>query len=270
MQIKAVFLDMDGTLLRSDNTISHRTREAVARLKQQGVHVFLATGRHLDITLPYHRELDLDTPIICLNGAAVYDSYSLDPLQLRPLPIKKELHQAVMAQSPRNLMIHSAEGLYCEKECSIIQEWSREGRRAPLYAGPITDALPSTILKYSVRSFSHLTVPSSLYRPHADMIRWDDGFELVRSSVSKWAAIEYLLYQYGIHKRESLAFGDGPNDMEMLLHCGTGVAMANAGDLLKQNADFVTMHHEADGVARFLEGFVLKNHFPAPAAALSL
>lgn len=70
MNVRAMFIDMDGTLLKSSNTISSRNMEAVNSLINQGVKVFLATGRHYEVTAPYHKEIGLRTPMICLNGAA--------------------------------------------------------------------------------------------------------------------------------------------------------------------------------------------------------
>jgi HAD superfamily hydrolase (TIGR01484 family) len=69
MNVRAIFIDMDGTLLKSSNYISRRNREAIYRLINQGVKVFLATGRHYEVTVPYHKEIGLRTPMICLNGA---------------------------------------------------------------------------------------------------------------------------------------------------------------------------------------------------------
>ncbi|WP_187254610.1 HAD family hydrolase [Alkalicoccus halolimnae] len=257
MNIKAVFLDMDGTLLKANNTISERTTQVIHELTERGIYVFLATGRHMDITIPYHRQLRLRTPLICLNGSAVYHGYSLDPLQLRTIAPDQKLHRALLKEETRNIILHTAEGLYCTQEDEIIKTWIEEGKRRPLHIGPLSEELPAGILKYSIRSDKFLHLPKHLYKKQCDFIRWNDGFELIRRNVSKWSAVEYALNQYGIKKEEAISFGDGPNDFEMIRGCGTGVAMGNAIAPLKKAADFVTYHHEADGIARFLEEKVL-------------
>ncbi|OIJ21684.1 hypothetical protein BKP45_02900 [Anaerobacillus alkalidiazotrophicus] len=76
MDIRAVFIDMDGTLLTKKNEISKRNTEAIYMLINQGVKVFLATGRPFDITVPYHKQRRLQTTMICLNGAAIYDGHT--------------------------------------------------------------------------------------------------------------------------------------------------------------------------------------------------
>ncbi|NJP39292.1 HAD family hydrolase [Alkalicoccus luteus] len=258
MRIRAVFLDMDGTLLNNEETISLKMRHVIEELKRAGIYVFLATGRHLDITLPHHRSLGLKTPMICLNGAAVYDWFSLDPLQMKYMHSPWELHEAVVRSGARNIMVHAEEGLYCLEQDEIVQAWVNEGGKYPVYTGPLHTVKPENILKYSVRSADFITLPKKLYSRTADLIRWQDGFELVRKEISKWSAIEYLLYQYGISKEEAIAFGDGPNDIDMLCRAGTGVAMGNAIPELKKAADFVTGTNAEDGAADFLVRHVLQ------------
>ncbi|SDO33023.1 HAD family hydrolase [Alkalicoccus daliensis] len=257
MKIKAVFIDMDGTLLQKNNEISPLTLAVIREIANRGVHVFLATGRHLDITLPYHRRLGLKTPLICLNGAGVYDWFSLDPLQLRTIPPSKELHAALVNKKPRNMMIHTADSLYCAKEDEITEGWTAEAKRKPHYIGDLETVEPENILKYSIRSHERIELPKGIYEKNCNFIRWDDGFELVRKEVSKWSAIEYLLHQYGVSRQETAAFGDGPNDLEMIRNCGMGVAMGNAITPLKKAADFIAGDHEEDGLAQFLESYIL-------------
>lgn len=73
MNVRAIFIDMDGTLLTASNCISRRSKQAIYGLINQGIKVFLATGRHYEVTAPYHKEIGLRTPMICLNGAAIHD-----------------------------------------------------------------------------------------------------------------------------------------------------------------------------------------------------
>lgn len=78
MNVRAIFIDMDGTLLKALNYISRRNMEAIFKLINRGVKVFLATGRHYEVTAPYHKEIGLQTPVICLGC-----SYRM---KLKPFP----------------------------------------------------------------------------------------------------------------------------------------------------------------------------------------
>ncbi|CAM3925162.1 HAD family hydrolase [Alkalicoccus chagannorensis] len=266
MKIRALFLDMDGTLLQENNTISPSAKRAVRQLVDSGVYVFLATGRHLDITLPYHSELGLKTPLICLNGAAVYDPMTLDPLIMRTIQPDKMLHEKLLQSNPRNLVIHAEEGLRCLHEDDMIREWTREGGRPPVYAGPDVLNGPSRILKYSLRSDAFIHLPQRMYKYRCDFIRWTDGFELVPKQVSKWTAVQYMMQCYGFRRSQTAAFGDGPNDVEMLRGVGIGTAMENASVDVKQAADGTAPRFDEDGLARYMETMWLNTTMSAEKA----
>ena len=72
-RFQAIALDMDGTLLTRDHKISSATRAALAQARAHGIKVLLVTGRHFMTARPFHHDLALDTPIICSNGAYLYD-----------------------------------------------------------------------------------------------------------------------------------------------------------------------------------------------------
>ncbi|PEJ59909.1 MULTISPECIES: HAD family hydrolase [unclassified Bacillus (in: firmicutes)] len=257
MNVRAVFIDMDGTLLTVSNNISRRNMEAINKLIDQGIMVFLATGRHYEVTAPYHKEIGLKTPMICLNGAAIHDGETGRMLQKNTVNVDEELLHHLTAENPCNVIIHTANGLYCKEINEEIDYWTKIGQIPPRYTGDLRQVNYSDVLKYSVRTGVQNTELSSLFKKEAEVIDWNDGFEMVAPNVSKWSAIKNLLHAYQINPTEVVAIGDGPNDIEMLRHVGTGVAMGNAREEVKAVADFVTGHHENDGLAEFLERYLL-------------
>lgn len=258
MNIRAIFIDMDGTLLTASNNISRRNKEAIYRLINQGVKVFLATGRHYEVTVPYHKEIGLRTPMICLNGAAIHDALSGRALQMRTVQLNEERFHHLTAETPCNVIIHTANGLYCKETDEEIDYWTKVGQIPPRYIGDLKQANYQDVLKYSVRTGTRSTELSALFKKEAEVIDWHDGFELIAPNVSKWSAIKSLLRAYRISPKEAVAIGDGPNDIEMLRHVGTGVAMGNANEDVKKVADFVTGHHQNDGLAEFIERYLCK------------
>ena len=106
---QAIALDMDGTLLNRDHKISSATRAALAQARAHGIKVLLVTGRHFMTARPFHHELALDTPIICSNGAYLYDPVQErilagDPLAVAPLTT---LLEEVLAATTTRLRIMS-------------------------------------------------------------------------------------------------------------------------------------------------------------------
>ncbi len=258
MNVRAIFIDMDGTLLTASNNISRRNLEAIYRLINQGVKVFLATGRHYEVTAPYHKEIGLRTPMICLNGAAIHDSITGKAIQRRTIRLNEERFHHLTTVNPCNVLVHTANGLYCKETDEEIDYWTEVGQIPPRYIGDLRQANYQDVLKYSVRTGTASPELSALFKKEAEVIDWNDGFELLAPNVSKWSAIKSLLRAYHISPNEAVAIGDGPNDIEMLRHAGTGVAMGNANEDVKAAADFVTGHHQKDGLAEFIERYLCK------------
>jgi Cof subfamily protein (haloacid dehalogenase superfamily) len=261
MNVRAIFIDMDGTLLKASNNISRRNMEAIYRLINQGVKVFLATGRHYEVTAPYHKEIGLRTPMICLNGAAIHDAETGKALQMRTIRLNEERFHQLTAENPCNVIIHTVNGLYCKETNEEIDYWTQVGQIPPRYIGDLRKANYQDVLKYSVRTGAPNPEFSALFKQEAEVINWNDGFELVAPHVSKWSAIKSLIRAYRFSPNEVAAIGDGPNDLEMLRHVGTGVAMGNASEEVKTAADFVTGHHENDGLAQFIERYLLQKSY---------
>jgi len=260
MNMRAIFIDMDGTLLNASNTISNKNMEAINNLINIGVKVFLATGRHYDVTAPYHKEIGLKTPMICLNGASIHDAETGNALQMKTIRLNEERFHQLTDEVPCNVIVHTTNGLYCKKTDEEIDYWTKVGQIPPRYIGDLRKANYQNALKYSVRTGSPCHHFSALFKEEAEVINWNDGFEIVAPNVSKWSAIKSLLRTLRISPREVVAIGDGPNDIEMLRHVGTGVAMGNAGEEVKAVADFVTGHHENDGLAEFIERYLAKSY----------
>jgi hypothetical protein len=260
MNVRAIFIDMDGTLLKASNYISRRNMEAIYGLINQGVQVFLATGRHYEVTAPYHKEIGLRTPMICLNGAAIHDADTGRAKQMKTVRLNEELLHHLTAENPFNVMIHTANGLYCKETNEEIEYWTKIGQMPPRYIGDLRHANYQDVLKYSVRTGAPSPKISALFKKEAKVIDWNDGFELVAPNVSKWSAIQSLLTEFRFSPNEVVAIGDGPNDIEMLRHVGIGVAMGNASEEVKAIADFVTGHHENDGLAEFIDRYLHKSY----------
>ncbi|MED4224726.1 HAD family hydrolase [Neobacillus cucumis] len=256
MNVRAIFIDMDGTLLTASNNISKRNLEAIYMLQNQGVQVFLATGRHYEVTAPYHKEIGLRTPLICLNGASIHDAETGKAIQMKTVQLNEERFHQLTAEHAFNVMIHTANGLYCKEINEEVDYWTKVGQIPPRYIGDLRQANYQDVLKYSVRTGAPIPELSTLFKNEAEVINWNDGFELLAPNVSKWSAIKSLLRTLRISPNEVVAIGDGPNDIEMLRHVGTGVAMGNASEEVKKAADFVTGHHENDGLAEFIEGYL--------------
>lgn len=193
MNVRAMFIDMDGTLLKASNCISHRNRRAIYSLINQGVNVFLATGRHYEVTAPYHKELGLRTPMICLNGAAIHDAETGEIMQMKTVRLNEERFHHLTAESSCNVIIHTTNGLYCKETSEEIDYWTKVGQIPPRFIGDLRQANYQDVLKISVLTGAPRTDLSVLFKKEAEVIDWNNGFEIVAPHVSKWSAIKSLL-----------------------------------------------------------------------------
>ena len=260
MKVRALFIDMDGTLLTDHHEIALENKEAIWSLINQGVRVFLATGRPYEGTAAYHRELGLTTPFICLNGAAMYDHLTAAPIHVSSvrLPYNKRYQQVV--DSSENVLIHTSRGLYCKKMDQEVGMWCEKSGIDPIRIGSLDEPPEEPVLKYSFRTSLRSEELISPITLEQDVIEWNDGFEVVGKGVSKYISMKQLMKAYRIPLRDVAAIGDGPNDIEMLQEAGTSAAMSNAVPEAKAAADFLTGSNNENGPATFITRYLLQTY----------
>ncbi len=261
--IRLVAVDLDYTLLNSDFQISQRNTDAIAKAVGSGAIVTLATGRMFASTLPFARALGIEAPLITYNGAYVRAAGS--DSALHHIPVDKE-HAAAAIRLAASLDVHCSvyvdDVLYVSKngwesqmytaQCAVegiyrpdLEELLSELGKPPTKVLLVCEAqeTPSVqaLLEEVVSGRAHVTRSSSHY------------VELVNKGVSKASALEHLCRLLGVLPEETMAIGDGYNDIEMIRYAGVGAAMANAPDPVKSIADIVVPSNDEDGVAAALE-----------------
>ncbi|MDR1001928.1 MAG: HAD hydrolase family protein [Oscillospiraceae bacterium] len=251
MDIKLIVTDLDRTLLRSDKTVSPYTAEVLSRCRARGVKVVFATAR------PGNRvELlgiaDLADMVIINNGAAVYKrGESVTEFGIEPHIVKELVGRFTAHYDGLKIWVVYSDIAYTN--CDISEYW--EGS---IHSGleELPDLLADKIcIKAGGEMYREVCdlLPQKLY---AQLIR--DPLIFIESKLaSKWNSIRLLADKRGIETTEIAAFGDDSNDIEMLLNCGVGVAVANALDEVKSAADYICGSNDDDGVARWLEENVL-------------
>lgn len=267
---QAIALDMDGTLLNRDHKISSATRAALAQARAHGIKVLLVTGRHFMTARPFHHELALDTPIICSNGAYLYDPVQErilagDPLAVAPLTA---LLEEVQSQQ-MGALFHLGDGigyLGCEEHVGRMRRWSATQpdhlKVSLLPAEDIELWLQSPIWKLELFNQD----PGRLHRFVGEVVErlpftrdWAAPYavELVQPGCSKGNRLAQWAASEGIAMENLVAFGDNNNDISMFEQVGLAVAMGNAAPQIQAHADRVTADHNEDGIALALQRWVL-------------
>lgn len=267
MRYKIIAIDMDGTLLNSHNQVSLRTRNALARAKEKGVHIVLATGRILRSAKHFSEELELDNPILACNGAIILDE-NRNVIYNRPLEM--DLAKKVMELGrDYNVYYHfyNEETLYSNHYVKeIVDYYSTKTQILDINIfenyNEILDSKNINIFKFlfiddDIGRLNKLRRDFSTIDGLNITSSWDNNIEVMDFRASKGIGLEYLCNEMNISPDQVIAIGDSENDLPMIKYAGLGVAMGNSDERIKLEADYITETNDEDGVAKVIEKFIL-------------
>jgi Cof subfamily protein (haloacid dehalogenase superfamily) len=251
-------IDLDGTLLHSDGSVSGRTRDALAAAREQGITIVFVSARHPGSLAEVAREAGVGGLAICSNGATVYDLDGKRVVRERALEteVAAKLVRVLRERAPGiHFAVESGAELSLEPG---FNAWDWEpppemhiADALELIGGPVTrlivrhETYELEVLDALVREVAGES--ASVLRPG----EWT--VELSAVGVNKAAALAELCDELGIEAHDVIAFGDFLNDLPMLAWAGHAVAVANAHPDLIAEADEVTASNDEDGVAVVLE-----------------
>ena len=257
--IDLVALDLDGTLLGPDETISVRNRNAIKEALLAGIRVVLVTGRGVDTPIRISKELGLNLPVICCHGALTKDFGANKTLESIPVPLQYAKPMVQFAEREGlAIAVYLDEAFYRLEGSEIFMEDMR---------GPYWHEAPSlhellTQAPTFIRFLGQESV-TRMQREFGDLplsFRYETWYDFVECAVlnreaSKKNALSRLCADFGVSSDRVLAVGDSRNDVPMLRWAGIGVAMGNALPEVRQAVRYVTAPNDRDGVALALERF---------------
>ena len=228
--------------------------------RDAGIHVVLATGRMFRSVLPYAEAAGIVTPLVCYQGAAVVDPASREWLLHEPIPLElaREAIAAVEAEG-FSLNCYVDDELYVARVTEHARAYA-DFQSIPLHA-------VGSLLEWIERPPTKLVVvddPKRLdtLRPTLQARFADRMFiakslpfflELASHAISKGSGLAFVADHLGFAREQTVAFGDGENDLELIEWAGYGIAVENAHDALKAKARWVCPSAKEEGVAQVLE-----------------
>lgn len=264
---KLLAVDMDGTLLKKDKTISEVTQKAIKKARDKGVKVVLATGRPIKGIRKYIEQLDLlgeEDCSVAFNGALVqynktgkiiYDQ-KMEVEDLKYLyKLSKELGVNIHALTPEECITPKI------SEYSIYEA---EINKIPLKEVDFENLDENTkiikvmmIDKEEILSPAVEKLPREVYEKYS-VLRSEPFFiEFLNKDVNKGQGVKKVAEAFGIKQQEVICIGDAGNDIHMIEFAGLGVAMKNAMPQVKKVANYITLTNEEDGVSHIIEKFIL-------------
>lgn len=264
MNVRLVALDLDGTLLDTDNRVSEANARAVARVRERGIIVVLATSRWYELARHNAEELGVSAPLICHNGALVRtlpDGHDLLRLEIPPQPamdvagfIDAAGYTAITTvgdityvrwrqpADPARLLpsmrLADRHAPFVEEGASSFLVFGQEGVEAVI--GAFAEKYRGVL--NLARGYSET------YPPYLN---------IVHGEADKGRALALVCGHLGVRAQEVMAMGDAGPDLSMLEFAGLGVAVGNAAPEVKAAADVVAPPNTEDGVAWALERYVL-------------
>ncbi|MBX6388442.1 MAG: HAD-IIB family hydrolase [Frankia sp.] len=264
-----VATDLDGTLIRSDGTVSERTRRALRRVREQGATVVFVTGRPIRSMAEVVEQTSVSGIAVCANGALVWDLDAGRALNHRVLDPAAALR---IALAIREIVPDAAfaveSGLRFGREAHFRTMWPDPHELVADLAGLLAELPPTKLLvRRGGRSLADVyEMVVAFAGTDAVVTRSTDNLiEIGGAGVSKAVALAEVAASHGVAAANVVAFGDMLNDLPMLAWAGHSVAVANAHPEVLAAADEITAANDDDGVA-----LVLERLFPAvPDAAAS-
>ena len=236
-------LDLDGTLLTEDKTITANTKYWIRQTVEAGVAVIFATGRGFQTASPYWEELGLSFPMVFANGAEIWKGPGrLWKRHFIPAEEIRKLHALAVAHDAW-FWGYSTEGL------TGLREWSNESFRLDWLKFGIRHDAPDVLQKMREIAAGWGTVEITRSAPN--------NLEFSAKGITKESGVREVCGLLGIGMDEVIAVGDSMNDVRLLAAAGLGVAMGNADDTVKSFADVVTDSNENEGVANVIRRYLL-------------
>jgi 5-amino-6-(5-phospho-D-ribitylamino)uracil phosphatase len=257
-----IALDLDGTLLTDEKTLSDTTKRVIQKAREQGHVVMIATGRPFRSSELYYKELQLDTPIVNFNGAFIHHPTNHNwgtihsPMDIR---VAQEIVEALDTFRFHNIIAEVIDDVYLHYHDEKLLEIFGIGNPS-ITTGDLRRFLtksPTSMLIHAEEDHVKL-IRDHLSDVHAEVIdhrRWAAPWhviEIVKSGLNKAVGLKVASDYFQIPQDRIIAFGDEDNDLEMLEFAGKGIAMGNGIDKVKNIANDITLTNQEDGVAVYL------------------
>lgn len=266
---RLIAVDLDGTLVRSDQSISPHTLDVLERVQELGIKVAIASGRPTYGTAHVADMLKLDIfggYVMSYNGGEIADwkakkvmyAQTLDKhiipyiytcARKHGMPIMTYVGQEVVSEVADNDYIRYS-SMRNRMPIRQVDDFVAEAQKTDIVKCIIVGD-PTPLHQLEVLLQDELRGKAGVFRSEPFFL------EIVPLGIDKAKGLEILLHKIGLRHESLIAFGDGYNDIPMLQFAGMGVAMENAAEEIKKAADKVALSNDADGVACMVEQLLL-------------
>ncbi|KEH99266.1 Cof-type HAD-IIB family hydrolase [Clostridium massiliodielmoense] len=291
---KLIGIDIDGTLVKNDKTLSLKTIKTIEKARKKGIKIVLITGRPIEGLIRYTTKLNLNSDndygiacsgglIQCLGNKHVLFESSITLKEFNYIyNVAKDLKITLNILS-KDIILTPTLNLTTQIE-SFLSNISMKildfnALKDDIYINRVvyinenkkfTDHLMKIIKRHNMEYTSSTdyygndnlildenSLPNQLTKNFTVLKPSSGTLEIQEKGVNKGSSLKILGEKLGIKREEIIAIGDSGNDIDMIKYAGLGVAMGNAHEKVKEIADYVTYTNEEDGLAHVIEKFIL-------------
>ncbi len=268
MAYEILVLDIDGTLTNSKKEVTPKTLEAVIRAQEEGIKVAIASGRPTAGIHKIAKTIKLDEYggyVLSYNGGKITNFQTGEIVYNETLPEEMipsiyeeaiDSHVGIITYEGNEAIAGNGIDKYNELEGRINGIGLREVEDFPNY---ITFPINKCLLTGEPEHMAEVEQKmKERFGNFLNIFRSEPFFvEVMPQNIDKAYSLGKLLKHLGLERSQMIACGDGFNDLSMIKYAGLGVAMANAQDVVKQEADYITLSNDEDGVAKVIDKFML-------------
>jgi len=259
-RIRAVALDVDGTLAGRDHAVSGRASAVLREVQDAGIAVIVVTGRARQNTLDIARAAHLRSLVVSCNGSVVTDLVTEQDLRIRTMSPADIAAMVALHEGLDLTLTWWTSGTVHISEAGPGQALLAELNRQPVLLGDPAEMSADSIVKmmlYGKPEVLDAAEPEIRFRVDRVTRSTAEFLELSAEDATKWDGLGFALERLGIAPAECMGIGDGGNDVPWLSRIGYPVAMANARSEVHDIARRTIGHHSDDAVAAFLDEVLL-------------
>lgn len=251
---RMIVTDLDGTLLKNDRTISEYSAEVLKKCQEKGIKVVFATARPLRTITPFLEQAPCDA-IIYHNGAHIIaGGEHIGEPQTIPIGTARDILLSLLKRNPKRRLSAEINGmLYANFDVSAVWNYTRFVM-TDFSILPDSDA--DKILIEAAQVTGEEEINELLSPEIYCQISENAIYLIMNKNATKLNGVKTLCRYWDLDMKQTAAFGDDYNDMEMIRECGAGVAVGNAIPEVIECADFIADTNENEGVAKFIESLL--------------
>lgn len=275
MDIKLIAIDLDGTLLRSDHSLSEENRSAIKAAKDTGVQIVLCTGRPLRSMQHLLEEADLldDNDIaITYNGGLIQKTKSREIINeitfnraecLEIYELSKKLNMPLnfidLDYVYEPLYPEGIESHYTAMNSSVPKQNALQFTDIDINDLPDPFTINKMVISRPPEELDAIIpkIPAHYHEKYNIYKSQPSILEILPQKVDKGYSMRIIGEMLGLEKSQIMGIGDQENDLSLVANAGIGIAMENAIDQVKETADYITKSNDENGVAHAIHKFVL-------------